>query len=142
MSANKHLLARIAEGARGGRSSQQSTAVEDVSGLMESVRAHLRRLLNARHEMSECVPDYGLPAISDLSVDVGDYVKTVQDAIQVTVERYEPRLRRVRVSRVTDEDEGRTLNFRVDAVLVGRSTEYRVYYETSLGGSGQFDVEG
>ena len=66
MSGNKQLLARISEGEQGGRSSQQPTAVEDITGLMESVRAHLRRLVNARHEMSECVPDYGLPAISDL----------------------------------------------------------------------------
>ena len=137
-----HLLARIAQSERGGRSSRGPSAVEDVNVLMESVRAHLRRLLNARHGMSQCVADYGLPAISDLSVDVGDYVKAMQDAIATTIERYEPRLRRVRVTRVVDEHEGRSLTFRVDAVMVGKSSEHRVYYETSLGGGGQFDVEG
>lgn len=143
MAGYKQLLARISDTESGGRSSVGPSAVEDIDGLMDSVRTHLRRLLNARHGMSECVMDYGLPAISDLSVDVGDYVRTVQDAIQSTVEQYEPRLRRVRVTRVTDDDEhGRSLTFRVDAVLVGKTSEHRVYYETSLAGGGQFDVEG
>ena len=142
MAGNMHLLARIAQSEGGGRSTRGPSAVEDVGALMESVRTHLRRLLNARHGMCECAMDYGLPAISDISVDVGDHVRAMQDAIHTTVERYEPRLRRVRVTRVVDDEEGRSLTFRVDAVLVSESGEHRVYYETSLGGGGQFEVEG
>jgi len=137
-----HLLARIAHSEGVGRSTGGPSADEDVGALMESVRIHLRRLLNARHGMCECAMDYGLPAISDISVDVGDYVQAMQDAILTTVERYEPRLRRVRVTRVVDDDQGRSLTFRVDAVLLSKSGEHRVYYETSLGGGGQFNVEG
>ena len=108
--------------------------------MMDSVRVHLARLLNARQGMSEAQPDYGLPALSDLTIGVGDYVKKVRDSIQTAIEKYEPRLRRVRVTLVTDEDQERTLAFRVDAVLVSRTGEHRVWYETSLAGDGQFDV--
>jgi type VI secretion system protein len=117
------------------------TATEDLEALMESVRRHLGRVLNSRHGMSECLPDYGLPALSDLTIGIGDYVQTVQEAVQTAIEKYEPRLRRVRVSRVADEEQGRTLAFRVDAVLVAGSGEHRVWYQTSLQGNGQFDVE-
>jgi type VI secretion system protein len=109
---------------------------------MESVRLNLERIINARQGMSECLPDYGLPALSDLIVGVNDYVQIMRDAIQTAIENYEPRLRNVRVSRVQDEDGGRTLAFRVDAVLVARSGEHRVWYETSITGDGQFDVTG
>lgn len=133
------LLDRIARaGSR--ESGRYESAAEDLDALMDSVRRQLVRLLNSRHGLSEAQPDYGLPALTDLVVGSGDYVQAVQKAIQAAVEKYEPRLRRVRVSRVIDEEGGRSLSFRVDAVLVGRSAEHRVSYETSMGGEGQFDV--
>ncbi len=137
------LLRRIADRSGGPQRAYQPTATEDLDVLMESVRQQLIRLLNARHGMSECLADYGLPALSDLMVGVGDHVQTVLDAIATTIEKYEPRLRRVRVTRVVDdESESQTLSFRVDAVLVGKSGEHRVWYQTSLDGSGQFAVDG
>ena len=142
MKREKTLLERIAD--RGGsiRRRSEPTATEDVDALMESVRRNLTRILNARHGMSECLPDYGLPALADLTVGIGDHVRTMQNALHTAIEKYEPRLRHVRVTRAVDDDEGRTLAFRVDAVLMGRSGEHRVWYQTSLGGNGQFDVEG
>ena len=134
------LLERIAAREEGGGRRQEARATEDLDALMDSVRAHLARLLNARQGMSEAQPDYGLPALSDLTIGVGDYVKKVRDSIQTAIEKYEPRLRRARVTLVTDEDQERTLAFRVDAVLVSRTGEHRVWYETSLAGDGQFDV--
>ncbi len=141
------LLERIAERTTQARRRYEPTATEDIEALMESVRRQLARVLNARHGMSECQPDYGLPALSDMMVGIGDYIQTVQDSVETAIEKYEPRLRRVRVTRVIDDEDedqgqGRTLSFRVDAVLVSRTGEYRVWYQTSLMGNGLFDVEG
>jgi len=133
------LLDRIAHaGSR--ESGRYESAAEDLEALMDSVRRQLARLLNSRHGLSEAQPDYGLPALTDLVVGSGDYEQAVQRAIQTAIEKYEPRLRRVRVARVIDEDGGRSLAFRVDAVLVSRSGEHRVCYETMMSGGGQFDV--
>jgi len=134
------LLERIAAREQSAGRRFEATATEDLDAMMDSVRTHLGRLLNARQGMSEAQPDYGLPALADLTIGVGDYVKRVRDAIQTAIEKYEPRLRRARVTLLTDEDEQRKLAFRVDAVLVSRSGEHRVWYETSLAGDGQFDV--
>jgi type VI secretion system protein len=125
-----------------GRAAIQPTAAENVEALAESVRINLARVLNARHGMSECTPDYGLPALNDLTTGQGDYIQTVERAIQTAIEKYEPRLHRVRVARIVDEDHGRTLSFRVEGTLVGRSGQHRVWYETSVRGNGKFDVEG
>ncbi len=142
MKRERTLLGRIGTGMGSPRKANEATANVDVDAIMESVRMHLVRLLNARHGMSECVPDYGLPAMADLSVDVGNYVQIVQDAIQNTIDQYEPRLRRARVTQVIDEDEQRSVSFRVDAVLGAGGREHRVWYQTSMSGDGQFDVEG
>ena len=142
MGREQTLLKRIAARTQAAPRRVQPSAAEDVEALMESVRQHLAVLLNSRHGMNECLPDYGLPALSDLTIGVGDYARTMQEAIQTTIQKYEPRLRRVRVSRVEDEDSGRSLAFRVDAVLVGRSGEYRAWYATSISGGGPLEVEG
>lgn len=141
MAREQTLLERFAVRESGRRSRFEPTTAENAEALMESVRKQLRRLLNARHGMSEAQPDYGLPAFTDLIIGSGDYVAAIQDAIRVAVEKYEPRLQRVRISRVVDDErDRRTLAFRIDAVLVGRAGEHRVWYQTSVAGNGQFDV--
>ena len=140
MGREKTLLQRLAAMENSGRGRYESSATEDLDALMDSVRDHLGRLLNARHGMSEAMPDYGLPAMTDLTIGSGDYVQRVQEAVRVAIEKYEPRLRRVRVTRADDEDSAHRLVFRVDAVLMSQTGEHRVCYETQVASSGRFDV--
>ncbi len=141
MACEETLLQRVASCERRVRDRLQPTANEDLDALMESVRFHLARLLNARHGMSEAMPDYGLPALTDLVVGSGTYIEAVEEAIRLTIDKYEPRLRRVRVTRIQDdEDAGRTLAFRVDAALISQDGEHKVWYETEVTGAGDFDV--
>ena len=141
MSREQTLLERIGVCGEHRRSRYEPTAREDLEALMESVRRHLARLLNARHGMSEGMPDYGLPALTDLTIGSGDYVESVEEAIRVAIEKYEPRLRRVRVSRVADEEEAkRILSFRIDATLIGQTGEHRVWYQTEISGTGEYEV--
>lgn len=143
MGREQTFLRRLAGGSgiRAGPRHQPTTA-ENVEELRESVRLHLARLLNSRHGMSEAAPDYGLPALVDLTASSGDHVAAVERAIRTAIEKYEPRLRRVRVSCVREEDVAaqRALAFRVDAVLVGRDGEYSVGYVTAVGPTGQLEV--
>jgi len=140
MAREQTLLERVASRSTvGQRSRYEASATEDVEALMESVRGQLRRILNARQGMSEAMPDYGLPAITDLLIGE-DAILRVQEALRTTIEKYEPRLRRVRVVQVANEDHPHVLSFRVEAVLVGRSGEHRVWYETMVTGAGEFDV--
>jgi type VI secretion system protein len=140
MGREKTLLQRLADIEDSGRGRYEPSATEDLDALMGSVREHLTRLLNARHGMSEAMPDYGIPAMTDLTIGSGDYLQRVQDAIRVAIEKFEPRLRHVRVTRVDDEDSHQKLVFRVDAVLRSQSGEHRVCYETQVAGQGQFEV--
>lgn len=118
----------------------EPTTVENVEELKESVRQHLARLLNARHGMSSAAPDYGLPSLVDLITSTGEHVGTMQRAIRETIEKYEPRLRRVRVSCTGEDAPMQPLAFRVDAVLIGRHREYEVGYVTAVTKNGMFDV--
>lgn len=142
MGRERTLLERIAAGGQRRGTAYDSTR-EDVEALMDSVRKRLAVLLNSRHGMSEALPDYGLPSLVDLTVGSGDYVQIVGNAIKTAVEKYEPRMRRVRVTHKSDEsaeNQGRKLVFRIEGMLVGQDAEHRVWYETAMTSGGEFDV--
>lgn len=140
MSREKSLLERLKSLDSQQRARTQASAQEDLDALIESVRDNMTRILNARHGMSEAMPDYGLPALSDLTLGTGDHVAAVEDAIREALERYEPRLERIRVSRINHDQGPRVLAFRVDATLVSKSGKHRVWYQTEVGGKGEFSV--
>ena len=143
MGREQTLLERIgAAGPGGARARYAPTTEENLEALMESIRDQLGRLLNARHGMCETVPDYGLPALTDLLAGSDAALRQVQEAIRVVIEKYEPRLRHVRVTHRADQGTGHRLVFRIDGVMVGRSGEHRVWYETSLTPTGELNVSG
>ena len=143
MGREQTLLERIAAaGSARAPGRYDATTGENLEGLMESIRRHMACLLNARHGMSEAAPDYGLPALADLMAGSDEYIRLVQDAIRTTIEKYEPRLRRVRVTHQAAEGTRQTLVFRIDGVMVGRSGEHRVWYETSFSPTGELNVSG
>ena len=80
--------------------------VEDV---YESIQSHLRCLLNTRKGDSPAFPDYGLPALSDLSLEGG--CEEVRRQIEQTIKQYENRLTSVRV-RYVEPDPGENLKLR------------------------------
>ena len=143
MAREQTFLERIGNLSGGRAGHHEPTTAEDFDALMESVRQNVVRLLNARHGMSEALPDYGLPSLVDLTVGTGDHVRRLREAIQATL-RYEPRLRRVRVTQAGEEDEERkqTPAFRIEAILVGRTGQHRVWYETEIEEAGRFNVSG
>jgi len=62
-----------------------------------SIVTHLNHLLSTRQGTLAHLPDYGLPDISEIYRDMPDSIVDLQRAIKQTVERFEPRLRRVHV---------------------------------------------
>lgn len=119
-------------------------ATADLNALMASIQGHLVRLLNARHGMSEALSDYGLPAMSDLLIGSGNHIQQMSEAIRSTIERYEPRLRKVRVTcqRNPETAHRHVLTFRIEATVISGRQEHRVWYETALRGNGAFEVTG
>jgi len=74
--------------------------LENVHGdwqLLRSISSNLDRLFNTRSGTIQHLPDYGLPDITEIYRDIPDSVAKLQQAIRTTAEKYEPRLRRVRV---------------------------------------------
>lgn len=141
MGKESSLLDRLKELGDPYASRRAASTGENVEALLDSVRRNVIRLLNARQGMSEAVPDYGLPSLTEFPTEREDFVHLVQESVRAAITKYEPRLRRVRVSRAeSDEESPRRPAFRIEAVLVGAGGEHRVWYDTDLDGSGSFRV--
>jgi type VI secretion system protein len=84
-----------------------------------SVVDHLGYLFNTRRGSLAHLPDYGLPDVAEVYRDMPDSVEPLQNAIREVVERFEPRLRRVRVEQGRHDKNSMRLVF----IVVGQTAD-------------------
>jgi type VI secretion system protein ImpF len=100
----------------------------DHRQMMDAVRADLEDLLNARLTATDLPPEFeqtaqslvtfGLPDLSGYDVSAARARTDLAAVVTRAVERFEPRLRRVRVSVLDDKTKGGlSIRFRVEAEL-------------------------
>jgi len=69
-------------------------------------------------------------------------VGQMQRAIRNSIERYEPRLRKVQVTPANPEDDFLQLRFEITAELVTADEDASVWFETTIGADGHVRVRG
>jgi type VI secretion system protein len=135
MISERTLLERIAEPDTGGR------LALDTNRLRRSVLSHLRRLLNARHGHAPAQPDYGIPDLNEFMFSMPESIVPMQKAIQKSIEKYEPRLTKVKVVWAPDEDDPLNIRFEITARIRTDDEEMPISLTTNLG-SGGLGIEG
>ena len=118
------------------------TIRENTDRLADSVMENLRRLLNSIHGNSPIRGDYGIPPIVDLLHDFPDAIGGMRKAIKTTIEKHEPRLKRVNVRHVESPDDPLGLHFEISAELVTEDEKATVQFETRIDGLGHVGVKG
>lgn len=104
-------------------------SVREDRRLLWSVVSNLSRLFNTRRGSVTHLPDYGLPDLTTVYRDAPRTGDELRRAIKSSIEKYEPRLRRVRVDRKETDEFAMRLVFIVDAVLKDGE---RVRFETTF----------
>lgn len=134
--AEDRLLERIRsrEAAGGGRSER-----EDPRRAADSVLSHLRCILNTRQGNVPIAPDYGLPDTSEFLLSSADSLRDLERAIRNTIQKYEPRLKGVRVAFVPSEEDALALRFQITGRLEA-DPRRQVTFETVLDTDGRMDV--
>jgi type VI secretion system protein ImpF len=129
------------------------TWAESVRRLKESLLRDLEWLLNTRRiaepapdqypEVQSSVYHFGIPDISSLSADSDVSRLRLMRHIEKSIEIFEPRLMRVRVSPTGEGGEAREIRFVVEALLRMDPNPERVVFDTVLEtASGEFRVSG
>jgi type VI secretion system protein ImpF len=121
------------------------------TGLRESIRRELGRLLNTRSsipvdELAQrpelTVLEYGIPDLSAYSAGDDGHQRLLAGILARVITAFEPRLREVRVSVVRLEDEQRSLRLRIDAVLTADEVARPVSFPALMGlKSGQVEIQ-
>jgi type VI secretion system protein len=131
------LLERIDNPQQGG---YRLTA--DPHRTVESVLEHLRKMLNVRQGSVCTLPDYGIPDLNSLFMQYPDAVLALRRIIRESLEKYEPRLRRVNVRYIPDEDDPLILRFEITARLAMDEKDSPIRIETVVGDNGEVRVRG
>ncbi|MCP4745882.1 MAG: type VI secretion system baseplate subunit TssE [Desulfobacteraceae bacterium] len=93
-------------------------AGKDPLKMIQSVLGHIQRILNTRQGNVLIAQDYGIPDFTNYENNKAEAGKNIERAIRKTLEKYEPRLTSIHVTSFTDDDEGLTLSFQIQATLV------------------------
>jgi len=104
----------------------------DTSRLADSVMENLRRIFNSRQGATETRPDYGVPDLNDVITLYLEAGPTVERAVRLQIEKFEPRLSHVEVSQDLQRDDPTALAFSIRAILHGENEE-RIRFDTTLG---------
>lgn len=135
------LLDRLLDSEGGGE--QAPSTAEALRILHEAVKRDLEAVLNARRRRMPVPPlhkellvsplNYGIPDATSGAYAVPERRAALAREVELTIRRYEPRLMEIRVELVGgDDDLGRSLRLKVNAVLRADPVPEPVSFETLL----------
>jgi type VI secretion system protein len=108
---------------------------------IDSIVAHLQRILNTRQCNVPIAHGYGVPDLTDFMLSYPESVTEIEKSLRQAIEEYEPRLSSVRVSFIHQEDDLLCLRFQIVARLHAESGR-NVLIETIVDSDGKVSLKG
>lgn len=131
MGCDRTLLERLADP----DPDAQRTIHEDTQRLVDSVMRHLQRMLNTRQGHVPIQPEYGMPDITDCAEGAPEALDRIRRAIRNSIETFEPRLRRVKITHLPVGDD-LNLHFGIIGQLATEKEQIPVHFSTTVSPSG------
>jgi type VI secretion system protein len=121
------LLERLAE--PGPQASR--TVAADSRSLADSILRHLQRMLNTRQGSTPIQPEYGMPDITDCAESLPEALDGVRRLIKSSLEQFEPRLGRVKVTSQPSPDD-LSLHFAISGEMQSGGERVPVFFSTRV----------
>ena len=136
------LLDRLRDEDPGNSRETARAGYQVLRDIHDSVRRDLENLLNTRQrclawpedsdELEGSVVGYGIPDLTGENLSSQNnrakFLRSIEDAIR----RFEPRFQSVKVTPVENENEDRTVHFRIDALLHADPLPEKLVFDSSL----------
>lgn len=136
MAGDRGLLDRLRMPEGEGRSAR-----DQVEAVHDSILAHLQRLLNTRQGDSAALPEYGIPALTNL--DYAGRAREIRRQIERSIRAFEPRLEGVRVKYIEpDPLEPLQVRFEISGRVATTDEPVGIRFDTSVDASGGWKVRG
>jgi type VI secretion system protein len=114
----------------------------DPKRMIASIIRHLERILNTRRGSVPISDDYGVPDLTDLSSGFPDSLRDLERTIRNTIQKYEPRLKSVRVKFVPQEENMLAVSFQIVARLILEEEKNPVVFESLMDSDGKVIIRG
>jgi type VI secretion system protein len=110
--------------------------------LIDSIVRHLERILNTRRGSVGIAHDYGIPDLTDFKSGFPDSVRDLEMTIRDTIQKFEPRLKSVRVKFIPQDVNMLTVTFQIVAQLALEDEKTPVILESMMGSDGKVMIKG
>lgn len=114
----------------------------DPKRMVDSIIRHLERILNTRRGSVQIGEDYGIPDVTDLTSGLPDTLRDLEQMIRNTIQKYEPRLKAVRVKLIPQEENMLAVSFQVVARLILEEEKDPVVFESVMDSDGRVTIRG
>ncbi|MDY6951666.1 MAG: type VI secretion system baseplate subunit TssE [Thermodesulfobacteriota bacterium] len=131
---------RLLERIRSWEKEPHRRAQEDPKRIIDSVLNHLQRILNSRQGSTPIAEDYGVPDFTEFLRRYPDSLNDFERSIRQTIQKYEPRLRAVRVRLIPQEEDAFSLRFQIVAKLATDEYKESVRFESLVDSDGKISV--
>lgn len=105
----------------------------DIPLLKRSIIAHLQKMLNSRHGHAPAQPDYGIPDLNEFMFSFPESIGPMRQALERSIEKYEPRLKNVRATWIADEENPLNIRFEISAKLALETINVSLKVATQTG---------
>jgi len=133
---------RLLERIRSWEKGPDRQAREDPAKIIDSVLRHLQRILNTRRGSVPIAEDYGVPDFTDLMHSYPESVREIEGSVRQLIQKYEPRLKDIRVSFIPQEEDIFWLRFQILARLLTEDERIPVFFESLMGTDGRVTIKG
>jgi len=113
---------------------------EDPRRVIDSVLLHLHRILNTKQGNVPIAEDYGVPDFTDLLYSYPESVRDIERTIRSAIQKYEPRLKAVKVTFIPQDADLLSLRFQIAARLSSES-KTQVFFETIVDSDGKIEIK-
>jgi len=112
----------------------------DLHREIDSILAHLTRILNTRQGSVPISGAYGIPDLTDFMTSYPESVTEIERSIRCAIEVCEPRLRSVKIVFIPQDDDLLCLRFQIIAHL-DRDSEKNILIETLVDSDGKVSLK-
>ena len=121
----------------------EARGARDASRGIRSIVNHLRRLLNTKQGSVQIGAEYGMPDITNFPGEhLEGTAQEVESVLGAVINKYEPRLKNVKIKFDPDGKDVLALRFKLEADLViDRDRVIPIVFETIVTSSGMVRVE-
>jgi type VI secretion system protein len=132
---------RLTERIRSWKQAPERRGGNDPKRMIDSIIRHLERILNTRQGNVPIADDYGIPDFTDLSSGFSDALRDLERTIRNTIQKYEPRLKSVRVKFIPQEENTLAVTFQIVGQLILEEEKNPITFQSVMDSDGKFTIK-